>query len=37
MHRKILIAATSVLLLSGCSEDYAGFCEQVALQYDTSR
>lgn len=24
-------------VLSGCGEDYAGFCEEVALQYNTNR
>ena len=37
MHKRTLAVAFSALFLAGCSEDYAGFCEQVALQYDTNR
>lgn len=28
--------AVAALMLSGCSEDYTGFCEQVAMQYKTA-
>ena len=37
MRRHWILAAGTALTLTGCSEDYAGFCEQVAMQYDTSR
>ncbi len=29
-------AAVACLALSACSEDYAGFCEEVAMQYKTA-
>ncbi len=37
MRGKHLATALAAFVLAGCSEDYAGFCEQVALQYDTNR
>ena len=37
MRSHWLTVAGAALALAGCSEDYAGFCEQVALQYDTDR
>lgn len=37
MKRRFLGVAIAAVALAGCSEDYAGFCEEVALQYNTSR
>lgn len=37
MRSHWLAAPVLAVTLAGCGEDYAGFCEEVALQYNTSR
>ena len=37
MHKTKIAVAGFAVLLTGGSEDCAGFCEQVAMQYDTNR